>query len=57
MYTSKGPWRDRFVHWSCNWIINHVAADFYRSGLTVVNRLGREELERRLRTATDASAT
>lgn len=40
--------RDKFVHWACNFLINHVATEWYRVRLTKVLQLGVEEYTDRL---------
>lgn len=43
--------RDKFVYRICNFLVNNVATERYRVMLSLVIKLGIEELERRLNDA------
>lgn len=48
----KSKFRDKFVHVTCNWLLNRVATLEYRAFVSTLMKLGRDELDRRVEEGT-----
>lgn len=42
----RGTYRDKVVESVCNFLLNHVATKEYRAFVTIVNRMGKEAVDK-----------